>query len=226
MKLLETNALHWSPVVANNRMNRKRKATGINSYAQELNFAPYDFLQTRSSLPVRWIDLCCGQGKALLETAQQLNASGHSALLEGWDLVDFYDPIPLQDRQMVQFVTQPLEHWHPQVTYDLITCVHGIHYLGDKLALILKALSFLKPTGKFIAHLDPHSLRASHDPKFGKTVIHWLTQNGLHFQPRKRLLSRTDPLHLNHPWHYLGADDTAGPNYTGQEAVNSWYQSI
>ncbi len=44
MKLLTESELIWSPIVANNRMNRKRRASGINSYEKELKFKPETFL--------------------------------------------------------------------------------------------------------------------------------------------------------------------------------------
>ena len=31
---------------------------------------------------------------------------------------------------------------------------------------------------------------------------------------------------MNLPYRYLGADDQAGPNYTGQPAVDSYYEVI
>ena len=34
---------------------------------------------------------------------------------------------------------------------------------------------------------------------------------------------RTGPVALSLPYRYLGADDRAGPNYTGQPAVVSYY---
>ena len=44
---------------------------------------------------------------------------------------------------------------------DLISCVHGLHYLGDKLGFIQHACAMLTPGGLLLAHLDPDNLRAS-----------------------------------------------------------------
>ena len=42
--LLNEQALEWSPVVANNTMNRERKATGVNSYEKDIKLNPLVFL--------------------------------------------------------------------------------------------------------------------------------------------------------------------------------------
>ena len=34
-----------------------------------------------------------------------------------------------------------LAAWRPERTFGLITCVHGLHYVGDKLGLISRAAS-------------------------------------------------------------------------------------
>ncbi len=38
--------------------------------------------------------------------------------------------------------------------FDLITCVHGLHYAGDKLAVLTRAVDWLTPGGLFAADLD------------------------------------------------------------------------
>lgn len=45
MKLLSENELVWSWVVANSKMNRKRNASGVNSYEKELKIKPEVFLE-------------------------------------------------------------------------------------------------------------------------------------------------------------------------------------
>ncbi|WP_188316251.1 hypothetical protein [Chitinophaga agrisoli] len=66
MELLSESELIWSSVVANTRMNRERNASGINSYEQEFRFKPEDHLITTIHKQgyAKWLDLCCGQGKA------------------------------------------------------------------------------------------------------------------------------------------------------------------
>ena len=71
-----------------------------------------------------------------------------------------------------RLVCAPLATWQPARAFDLITCVHGLHYIGDKLALLARAA--------------------------GWRVVSF-------------------------PYDYLGADDRAGPGYTGQPAVHSYY---
>ncbi|SHN00491.1 hypothetical protein SAMN05216311_104290 [Chitinophaga sp. CF418] len=74
MELLRENELIWSPVVANNRMNRKRTASGVNSYEKELNFNPGIYIDKRLEEQgyAKWLDLCCGEGNALLQYANEV----------------------------------------------------------------------------------------------------------------------------------------------------------
>jgi tRNA G46 methylase TrmB len=92
MKLLEEQELIWSAIVADTRMNRKRKASGINSYEKEFRFKPEKLLRDYIERfnQVKWLDLCCGEGNALLQGALHL-AEHHlqdSAKLKGIDLID------------------------------------------------------------------------------------------------------------------------------------------
>ena len=92
-KLLNKKELEWSPVVANNSMNRERKAIGINSYQQDININPINFILSRSDQKdIRWLDLCCGRGNALIQAEKILNVKGliQKIDLEGIDLVDFF----------------------------------------------------------------------------------------------------------------------------------------
>src|ERR1700761_5688704 len=98
MKLLTEKELIWSAVVANNRMNRKRKASGVNSYERELKFGPEQYLNEVMvhSGQAKWLDLCCGEANALFQYAEDLAGrdSQEKAVLEGIDLVDDFRPIP------------------------------------------------------------------------------------------------------------------------------------
>ena len=52
-------------------MNRKRKATGINSYEKDIQFHPISFLASKIKQEnIHWLDLCCGEGNALIEAAR------------------------------------------------------------------------------------------------------------------------------------------------------------
>ena len=75
MKLKKDEKLELSSVVANNRMNRGRRLNGVNSYKQDINFDVLDYLKERLAKEeeVRWMDLCCGEGKALIEGRASLN---------------------------------------------------------------------------------------------------------------------------------------------------------
>ena len=74
MKLLKEEELILSAVVANNRMNRGRNASGVNSYEKDLGFQPVQYIRDRLARfgQVKWLDLCCGEGKALLQCAVDL----------------------------------------------------------------------------------------------------------------------------------------------------------
>lgn len=67
MNLLDDDALEQSSVVANCQMNRQRTLTGSNGYAKELGLNPLEILLGRAGAKVPWLDLCCGEGKALME---------------------------------------------------------------------------------------------------------------------------------------------------------------
>lgn len=74
--LLDHNALEKSVVVANSRMNRERGAVGVNSYEQDVRLNPVAYLLNRLNVcgSTSWLDLCCGRGRALLETAQDIGS--------------------------------------------------------------------------------------------------------------------------------------------------------
>jgi hypothetical protein len=94
------------------------------------------------------LDLCCGTGRALLQAAHQLRRSGvdDRITLVGVDLVDLFDPIPTVDLP-VELITAAATSWAPARRFDLITCVHGLHYVGDKLATVTRAASWLTDDG-------------------------------------------------------------------------------
>lgn len=69
MNVLGDEALERSSTVANCRMNRKRTLIGSNGYTKELGFNPLDLLTSDDKAKAKWLDLCCGSGKALIEAA-------------------------------------------------------------------------------------------------------------------------------------------------------------
>ncbi|MEU9022217.1 class I SAM-dependent methyltransferase [Actinomadura sp. NPDC048394] len=160
---LDDMTLERSPVVANCAMNRERT---LRSYGRELG------IDVLTELGGAWLDLCCGAGRALAEAAGQRP----DARITGVDLTGHFLPAA----RAVRLVTASVAEWAPDEPYDLITCVHGLHYVGDKLRVLARAARI--------------SLRGRREVRL--------------------------------PYRYLGADDQAGPNYTGQPAVDSFYAPI
>jgi SAM-dependent methyltransferase len=155
--LLDEEALTASSVVANRAMDRERRLTGVNSYARELGFDPLVWLRARlaAAADVAWLDLCCGRGRALLCAGEELRAEGlgQRIRLVGVDLVDAFDPAPAGSP--VEFVTGSVATWLPVGRFDLVTCVHGLHYVGDKLGVIARAVAALTDDGLFAADFEP-----------------------------------------------------------------------
>jgi hypothetical protein len=112
--------------------------------------------------------------------------------------------------------------WRTGRRFDLITCVHGLHYLGDKLAALALAAGLLAPDGLFQANLDVGSIRVEGVSRSGITAA--LRRAGFEVNSQRRLISCVGSRAVRFPFVYLGADDAAGPNYTGQAAVESHYR--
>lgn len=222
-RLVDDTTLHASSVVANCAMNRERQLTGVNSYARVLGFDPLELLLTGAGSPVAWLDLCCGSGRALAQAAARLSRSGagRRVSLVGVDLVDTFEPAPPDAG--LSLVAAPVEHWMPHQVFDLITCVHGLHYVGDKLAVLARVLAWLAPTGRFVADVDLRSIRLADGRPAGRRLVTRLRAAGLDVDTRRHRISCTGPRSLDLPYRYLGADDRAGANYTGQPAVDSYY---
>ncbi len=226
MKFLDDDALEQSGVVANSRMNRERNLTGSNGYSKELAFNPLELLResVASAGHANWLDLCCGSGKALIEAARIVHCEGMDASIEllGVDLVGMFAR-PDPEQKCLRLVEASLTAWQPDRPFDLITCVHGLHYIGDKLRLIARAASWLTDDGRFAANLDVNNLRLQDGRSAGRIVATEFRRSGLQYDHRKKLVICVGRKLVNLPFQYLGADDQAGPNYTGQPAVNSYY---
>jgi SAM-dependent methyltransferase len=143
-------------------------------------------------------------------------------VLIGIDLVDMFADIP-PELSCLQFLVTSAQQYQPAIRFDLITCVHGLHYIGDKLQLIQQACSWLTVEGVFLANLDLQNLRLGSGQSAARTISHRLRALGIEYHSRKKLIARQGRIDVEFPWHYLGADDQAGPNYTGQPVVNSYY---
>jgi SAM-dependent methyltransferase len=205
VSLLDDETLWSSSVVANCEMNRER---GLASYRRELGAD----LSLRSG--ACWVDLCCGSGKALAEAARE------DVTIVGVDLVDHHVPA----RPGLSFVVAPVDQWEPAASVDLVTCVHGLHYVGDKLGLLVRAASWLVPGGRLVANFDVASVRRADGVPFGRALTKALREAGFTYDNRKRRIGYTGEGQPRLPFTYLGADDKAGPNYTGQPAVHSFYE--
>ena len=222
--LLGTKELEDSPVVANCCMNRERNLLGSNGYDVELGFDPLEWLQNRLNKQtiVRWLDLCCGSGKALIQAATLSEEVGSRSIqFTGVDLVGMFLPNHSSDLKLVQCSVFDYE---PTERFDLVTCIHGLHYLGDKLRALELAVSWLVNDGRFVANLDATNLCLSESGKGHRKILRFLRDEGFEYSPAKHLLQRTGHMELKCPFRYLGADDTAGPNYTKQPVVNSYYE--
>ena len=227
MNLLDDDALERSSVVANCQMNRQRTLTGSNGYSKELRFNPLDVLLGRAGAKLRWLDLCCGDGKALVEAAQIVHHQGLEDKVEivGVDLVA--PPSPLgPGYSCVRLIRASLAGWQPTGRFDLITCVHGLHYIGDKLGVVLRAASWLTDDGQLVAHLDLNNIRLVDGRAASRSVAKELRQVGLEYDSRRKLVHCSRRIESQLPLRYCGADDQAGPNYTKQPAVDSYYVQL
>ncbi|MFJ6437369.1 class I SAM-dependent methyltransferase [Streptomyces sp. NPDC091416] len=220
LRLLPDDALRSLAVVANNTMNRERGLHGVNSYTRELGFDPVTHLSGRSASP-SWLDLCSGEGRALRAAAARLPAS---AVLTGVDLVGPLDPAARP--RGLELVTASVTDWEAPRAYDLITCVHGLHYLGDQLRMLTRAASWLAPDGLLAAHFDPDSVRRTDGRPASRPVLAALRAAGFTYVPRHHRLTLRGPRPVRLPFRYAGADPAAGPNYTGQPAVASYYTQV
>ena len=227
--LLGDAHLEQSGVVANCRMNRERGLVGSNGYDHELGFSPFDVLCDRlaNQPTARWLDLCCGQGRALLEAAELAQARGVGDRVElvGVDLAGMFVQVP-PDLRSLRFVQASLNTWQPERAFDVITCVHGLHYIGDKLCLLARAVAWLTPDGIFAASLGLENFRDAHGRSATRCTSQALRQAGFTYNARARRVVCEGRRDVEFPFRYLGADDRAGPNYTGQPAVNSYYDPM
>ena len=208
--------LERSSVVANRDMNRER---ALNGYVRELGVDVLDLVTERLAHgPVRWLDLCCGTGTALLECAARVNDP--ALHITGVDLVDFYAGPP---HPRVELTTGSVTTYTPPHPVDLVTSVHGLHYVGDKLAILTRGASWLTPDGILVANLDLTAVLSDQGHPLRRRLTGPLRAAGFTYDTRRHRITCTGPRDVRLPFRYLGADDQAGPNYTGQPAVNSYY---
>lgn len=173
--------------------------------------------------PKAWLDLCCGSGKALIHAAGRFAAEQPDTDVArvGVDLVDHFLGGTRPPR--LELIAASVVDWTTSRKFDLITCVHGLHYVGDKVRLLTRAASWLTPEGVFVADFDAESVRDGEGRTAARKITSILRAAGWEYDARRKRVRCVGPRVLEFTGTYLGADDTAGPNYTGQPAVNSSY---
>ncbi|HET7489875.1 MAG TPA: methyltransferase domain-containing protein [Acidimicrobiales bacterium] len=164
-------------------------------------------------------------GQALVEAAVALAAAGSAGpvRLVGVDLVDFFASVP-PGLAGPELVVASVASWVPDTAFDLVTCVHGLHYVGDKLGLLSRAAGWLAPGGLLVADLDPGDVRLADGRPAGQRLPGALRAAGFAWDGRRRRVTRRGAGAAVVPWRYLGADDRGGPNRTGQPSVRSYYE--
>lgn len=223
---LNDEQLEKSTIVANCQMNRERVAVGSNGYDHELRFDLLAVLEEAISERghVAWLDICCGRGYAMLDVSEHFRDRPEGSLtLHGVDLVDMFAEQDPSNPHRVVFYPDSINTWSSTIEYDLITCVHGLHYIGDKIGLICRMASWLTQQGRMLANFHANCLYDKNGNSLASPFRNWLLQHGIQYDARRKRLDCQGRTQLELPASYLGADDQAGPNYTGQAAVNSHY---
>jgi|SRR5579872_7216210 len=227
-EFLDELKLERSEVVAKSAITRESGQAVGSSYEKELGFDPAAFLRERLKErgEASWLDLCCGAAQALIDTAKGLRVEGMlgKVSLVGVDLIPMFHLVPA-DIKFLRLEAASLSMWYANQSFDLITSVHGLHYIGDKLGVIQRVTRWVNPGGRFLAHLDYDNVclkNGSARQQIGKD----LADAGFEYDSNRHMLMCQGPQQFSLAYRYLGADDQAGPNYTGQPAVNSYYESI
>ena len=226
-ELKNQNQLHNSSIVANSLMNRGRKCFGGNSYEKELSFPILEFLISRAQTEKQtvWLDICCGQGNALIEAAKTLTEQNLDSNINviGIDLVGMFQKFP-SESDCLELIKTSFEDFKSTREFDLITCVHGLHYISDKLEFIENCVSRLKPDGIFLTNLDLANFKFQNGERADKTIAKSFKNVGLEYDSKKHLLVCKGKKEFKFEFEYLGADDEAGANYTKQKVVDSYYR--
>lgn len=226
MTLLRADELLSSAVVANSTMNRGRGLSGVNSYERDLRFAILPFLAARvqEQGSALWYDACCGQGRALGEAGRQLAGAewGSGVQIIGADLVEMFTPEPTPG---VSLIAADVASFRPDRPADLITCVHGLHYLGDKLGFLETVSDILAPGGLFLGHLDPNNVRlAGSGISVWRQAVRQAGKNGVPVDLKSHILRFAwADVPLRFGMSYQGASVSEAPNYTGITVIDSWY---
>ena len=226
--MLSADDLLSSPIVANAIMNRGRGFSGVNSYERELRFDISRFLEQRVQErgTVLWLDVCCGEGRALIEAGTKFAKTGWGASVEiiGVDLVEMFVP---EEAPGVRLVSADVMAFTLDRPADLITCVHGLHYLGDKLGFLEGASRMLLPGGLFLGHLDTQNLRTDRPGRaIWPSAVRHARQQGAAVALQNHLVrvEGTDTP-LDFGVRFQGATVSETPNYIGITVIDSWYRA-
>ncbi len=224
--MLSADELLASPIVANATMNRGRGLSGVNSYERDLRFSITEFLAecVRERGEALWYDACCGQGKALVEAGRQFAAAGwgRQVRIVGVDLVPMFTP---EKAPNVTLRVADVSAWTLEQPADLITCVHGLHYLGDKLGFLQNASTMLAPGGLLLGHLDTNNVRSvGNGLSIWRQAARHAVRGGASLKLSGHVLhvKQGDPP-LDFGITYQGVTISEQPNYTGITVIDSWY---
>ena len=225
--MLSAGDLLSSPIVANATMNRGRGFSGVNSYERELRFDLSRFLTQRVQErgTALWLDVCCGEGHALIEAGTKFAKTDWGASVEiiGVDLVEMFVP---EEAPGVRLVSADVMAFTLGRSADLITCVHGLHYLGDKLGFLERISRMLSPGGLFLGQLDTRNIRTDRPGRaIWPSAVRHACQPGeaLSFANHLIRIEGTDAP-LDFGVQYQGATVSETPNYTGITVIDSWYR--
>jgi hypothetical protein len=86
--------------------------------------------------------------------------------------------------------------------------------------------SWLVEERLFVGSLDLRNLEVVHVPQPARRHASDLRRPGLEYDRSRRIVACRRRAKLRLPYRYLGADDQAGPNYTGQPTVDSYYEVV
>lgn len=218
-----------SSTVANATMNRGRGLSGVNSYERELRFSLTDFLaeRVRERGAAIWYDACCGQGRALVEAGRQFADAGWADQVQiiGVDLVSMFTPDEVPN---VTLRTADVAAFALEQPADLITCVHGLHYLSDKLGFLQNAYTMLAPGGLLLGHLDANNVLSEDTglPIWRQAARH-AAKHGVVPELKNHVLRvKRGEAPLDFGVTFQGGSVSEEPNYTGITVLNSWYAVV
>jgi len=159
-----------------------------------------------------------------MEAGEQFEAAGWGRQVQivGVDLVGMFTP---EQAANVTLTAADVAAFTLNQPADLITCVHGLHYLGDKLGFLQRAYAMLAPGGMLLGHLDPDNLRGlGAGASVWRQAARHAARGGVvvDFKGHVLRIARTEAL-LDFGLTFQGATISERPNYTGITVVDSWY---